>query len=188
MGYKLPDVFVPTPIAPPGWGTTKSVQAPAITNAEDKKKSFGIELAKGIQPFQAACNICGQDTQQALWISSNWLNDPTVIANKDAYLKGVDTIAKLLDKDQLAAKLLAMAEERNASGTFYILDGKDRLKALELYAKIQKFTDGEDINIRNNFIPQITVKFVEPDKKEIKTIETVDNDPSIVPTKLKLVG
>lgn len=186
MGYKIPDGFEVKPMT--GWGPAKPIAAPAISNAAEKKKSFGVELGKGVQPFQAACNICGQDTQQALWIAANWLNDPEVIANKDLYLKGVQSSASLLDKEQLAARLLAMAEERNASGSFYILDGKDRLSALKLYAEVQGFV-GKDKELGNtNFIHnQISVKFVEPDKKEIVVKELIDAVAEDVP-KLKLVG
>lgn len=187
--FKLPDAFEVKPL--PAWSVTpaKPIIAPKIDNEEEKKKAFGIELAKGVPAFQAACNICGQSTQQALWISSNWLNDPIVIANKDIYLKGVKSAETLLDSDQLAARLLAMAEERNSSGTFYILDGKDRLSALALYAKIRGYTDKDkDIQNNNNFVNQLIVKFVEPDKKEIRE-EIIDVAPvdSSVP-KLKLVG
>lgn len=188
--FKIPDTFEIKPT--PGWGsgvtksTATAIPAPQIDNAEVKKKAFGIELAKGIQPFQAACTICGQDTQQALWITANWLNDPEVIAARDVYKKGVDTSGTLLDNEQLASRLLQMAEERNSSGTFYILDGKDRLKALELYAEIRGFTGkNKDIGITNNFVNELIVKFVEPEKKEIvKTIDAVP-DTSV---HLKLVG
>lgn len=186
--FKLPDAFEVKPT--PGWTVTpaKTITAPAIKDVDEKKKLFGIELGKGVQAFQAACNICGQETQQALWIAANWLNDPIVIANKDIYLKGVKSAASLLDSEQLAARLLEMAEERNSSGTFYILDGKDRLKALELYAKVRGFTDKDVNSNSNNFINQLVVKFVEPDKKEIseKIIDVVTDDISV--PKLKLVG
>lgn len=190
MGYKLPDAFEIKPL--PGWTTTPApkITAPVISNEDEKKKSFGIELAKGIQPFQAACNVCGQDTQSALWVANNWLNDPIVIANKDIYLKGVKSAASLLDSEQLAARLLEMAEERNQSGTFYILDGKDRIKVLELYAKVRGFTDKDNNTSTNNFIHNsMTIKFVEPDKKEIKREEIIDVvlDDASSP-KLKLVG
>lgn len=192
--FKIPDTFEIKPT--PGWGsgvtksTATAIPAPQIDNAEVKKKAFGIELAKGIQPFQAACTICGQDTQQALWITANWLNDPEVIAARDVYKKGVDTSGTLLDNEQLASRLLQMAEERNSSGTFYILDGKDRLKALELYAKVRGFTDNKDIQPNQFIHNQMVIKFVEPDKKQLSSSqETVDLVPAdtTVP-KLKLVG
>ena len=86
-----------------------------------------------------------------------------------------------------------MSEEKSASGSFYILEGKDRLKALELYAKIQGYLDSKD-NTKNNFIHnQMIVKFVKPDVKEVGSREIssnakiIDNE-GIVPLKVKLIS
>ena len=215
--WRIPDTFVASPLeqlinkapvkatvanpwgeakpAQPAWGSPpKSViPTPIIENAEDKKRLFAIELAKVTDPFQAACNVCGQNTQEALWISKNWINDPNVVGYKDGYLNSAKTTKTLLDKDELAAKFLTMSEEKSASGSFYILEGKDRLKALELYAKIQGYLDSKD-NTKNNFIHnQMIVKFVKPDVKEVGSREIssnakiIDNE-GIVPLKVKLIS
>lgn len=167
---------------------------PTIENEEKVKQAFGIELGKGVQAFQAACN-CGQETSKALFISQHWLNDPLVIAAKDLYLKTVYNSEALLDADELAARLLEMAEERNASNTFYMLEGKDRLKALELYAKIRGYDKSNPINNNNFTFKQMIVKFVEPENKE-KVIEhsssELPNEEQLSniksPLKLKLVS
>jgi len=191
--FKLPDVFeVEKPVTPGNPWLEKT--RPQIKNEAEKKVSFGVELAKGLQPFNAACQICGDNVAQALWISQNWLNDPSVLASKDVYLKTVDTSASLLDADQLAAKLLAMANEKNANGMFYVLEGKDRLKALELYAEIKGFKGklAIDQSTKNVTINSIKLKFVHPEPKETKTIDNeLDNSQIIndkAPIKLKLVG
>ena len=182
--WTIPDTFEVQPFS--------VIPAPVIDNIEEKKKLFAIELAKSNQPFQAACTICGDNTNEALWISKNWINDPEVIGYKDLYLNSLQTSKTLLDKDEIAAKLLNMSEETNPSGTFYILDGKDRLKALELYAKIQGYLDTKDKSTPTFIHNQMVVKFVKPNIKE-KIIDNneANEDQSIVnitPLKVKLVS
>lgn len=182
--FKLPDSFEVK--KPSTWQAS-----PTIENEEAKKKLFGIELAKGIAAFQAALNVCGQNTNEALWVSQHWLIDPIVAGARDSYLKTVDTSSSLLDADQLAAKLLDMAEEKNATDTYYILDGKDRLKALELYAEIKGMIGKTaiDLSTKNFTFKQMVVKFVEPEKKQETIIEHNSNEPEFKPAlKLKLVS
>lgn len=185
MGFELPNSFE---VPKPEWGQSAWVEPtkPAIENEDEKRQLFGIELARTNQPFQAACNVCGNNTNEALWIAKNWLNDPIVLASKDLYLKTVDNDKTLLDKEQLASRLLKIADEKNATNAFYILDGKDRLAALRLYAEIRQFIGKTaDITPTSNVFNQITVKFVEPDKKE-KILEHIAQESE--PVKLKLVG
>ena len=186
--FRVPDVFeIEKPKS--AW----SVPEPVIDNADEKKHLFGIELAKH-SAFQAACNVFGDNTNLALWVSQNWINDPLVTAAKDKYLEAADTSQTLLDKSQLARRLLTMAEEKNASNTFYLLDGKDRLKALELYSKVMGYTDTKpDPTLTQNFVHNsMTIKLVEPEKKEQKIKQINHNEVEIPntnsPLKLKLVG
>lgn len=190
--HRIPDVFEvekPAPVRPKSaW----VIPEPRIDDADKKKHLFGIALAKQ-SAFPAACEIFGDDTNTALWVSQNWINDPVVLAARDKYLEAADTSQALLDKSQLGRKLLAMAEEKNQSNTFYILDGKDRLKALELYAKIMGYEKEQSVN-NNNFIHNtMVVKLVEPEKKEVSA-KIIDNNEdnqnqnSTSPIKLKLVG
>lgn len=189
--HRLPDIFeVKPPVERPksAW----IIPEPVIDNAEQKKQLFGIELAKN-SAFQAACEVFGEDTNTALWVSQNWVNDPIVIAAKDKYLEAADVSQALLDKEQFARKLLNMAEEKNASRTLYLLDGANRLKALELFAKVMGYSDTKDKSQFNpTFINSMTVKFVEPEIKEQK-IKQIDHNteienPNSSPIKLKLVG
>jgi hypothetical protein len=187
--FTLPDSFeVPKPQIS-AW----NIPEPVIENADEKKRLFGVELAKST-PFQAACLIFKDDTNTALWCSHNWVNDPIVVASKDKYLEAADTSQALLDKDQFARMLLNMASEKNASNTIHILDGKDRLKALELYAKVTGLIDTKaDPLLTQNFVHNsMTIKLVEPQAKE-KPITTIDNNEVQnqninSPLKLKLVG
>lgn len=184
--YRIPDKFeVERPKT--AWGSTK----PIIDNEEEKKHLFGIELAK-YSPFEAACNIFKEDTNTAVWVSQNWLNDPIVVAAKDKYLEAADKSQELLDKSQLARKLLTMAEEKNASNTFYLLDGKDRLKALELYSKIMGYsTDKPDPSIQQFIHNSMTIKLVSAEKEQKPKIINNEEDTNTnfkSPIKLKLVG
>ncbi len=202
----LPDSFeVAPPLKKPAtapWGAPaitvnneKSIDRPAFIAfqiTDELKKSFGIELAKASDAFKAACLICGDDNSKALWLMQNYSNDPVVVASKDLYLKAAQNSDVLLDKDQLAARLLKMAEEKTANNAFYILDGKDRLKALELYAEVRGFTGklAIDASTKNFTYQQIAVKFVKPETKEPIIIDNNENQilNNKSPLKLKLVS
>lgn len=165
MPWNLPDTFTVEPVK-------SSVPSVQIDDAEAKKHLFGIELAKGKQAFEAALIACGQQTNQALYISQHWLNDPIVLAEKEKTLKAVYSPEDLLDADQLAANLLRMANEKDRSGSFYMFEGKDRLAALKLYAEVRGFIGKQSTQINNNIVHKsITVKFVKP--QEAKEEETV---------------
>lgn len=186
--FKLPDVFEVEPVKKSAW----NISEPTIDNADEKKRLFGIELAKNT-PFKAACVIFPDDTNTALWVSHNWANDPIAVASKDKYLEAADTSQALLDKEQFARMLLNMASEKNASNTIHVLDGKDRLKALELYAKVTGLIDTKENPLfTQNFVHNsMTIKLVEPKTKEPVTIDSnkeLENQNTNSPLKLKLVG
>lgn len=166
---------------------------PAIANEEEVKKAFGLALGQGKQAFEAALQACGDNTSVALYISQRWLNDPIVAASKDLYLKAVYNGEDLLDADQLAAKLLTMSAERDRGNNFYILEGKDRLAALKLYAEVRGYTGKAaiDMSTKNITFKQINVRLIEPIKKEDTSVldnneEQISNNKSGI--KLKLVS
>lgn len=192
--------FEVEPITPskPSWGqgaanAWQEISKPEIENEEEKKKEFGLELARNTgQAFKAACNVFGDDTNKALWASRNWLTDPVVLVSRDLYLEAVQASASLLDKEQFAHKVLKFADEKNQSGTFYLADTKDRLAALKLYAEVQGFVGkASDLNIHNNVtLKSISVRFIEPEVKQQAKI--IDNEPNEFlnnsRVKIKLVG
>lgn len=195
MAFKFsPDTFEVQP--PLGWGKPvlswpKPVQAPRPSWADDeaRKKLFGIELAKHDTPFQAACAMF-EDTSHALWASHNWLIDPIVIASKDLYNEAVNS--KLLDKDELAIKLLKFADEKGPNG-FPTIDAKDRLAALKLYAEIQGYIGKVEITPSNTYNDNRVMKIllVKPDNQNQKTIEhqTEETQSDIQPIgNIKLVS
>lgn len=176
----IPDAFEAQPLEAP------SIKAPNIDNIDEKKRLFGIALAKGDEAFKAACVICGQNTIEALWISKNWVNDPDVIKIKLSVVEKIDTSKTLLDKDQFASMLLELASQSK------IFEGKDILKALELYAEVQGFIGRNNQASVNNFVfNEMKVKLVKPEIKEKpqKVIDAVSMEPEIKPAvKIKLVS
>jgi hypothetical protein len=173
----------------PGGGWTLPVPPKAVEfDDPDDKKAFGIELAKlPGNPLQAANNAFPNENEKALWASRNWLNEPIVIAAKDAFLNVVNSKPALLDKDGVCAELLEIS--RTGFGEI-----KDRVAALKLYAEIQGFVGKAANQDTNGFkLNELTIKFVQAQPVETKIIEAVPLEPEKVsddnsPVKLKLVS
>lgn len=154
---------------------------PSYQLDEALKKRYGIELAKANNPFEAACRIFNaDDTQKALWISIHWIADPIVAESRDAYLKEAAEKAKPLDREQLAAKVLALSEEKILKNGVYIptIEAKDRIAALKLYSDILGYTGKVEIDnsVTNNTLNEMTIKLVKPDP--VKPSVTIDNAPN----------
>lgn len=186
MPFGLSDVFVadPLPVSNSAWSIT-------IPNEEEKKKLFGIELAKDHpNPFEAALLVFPDDTATSLWVSQNWLNDPVVIGSKDLYAATIGAKSKILDKDQLKVKLLSISEEK-VHGR-YLATPQERLKALELYAKISGYIDQAKIELNNNTLidNKMQIVLVKPQQKEeLKEIDVTPNlDTLPPPVSIKLVS
>lgn len=165
---------VPWAAAAPVWGTPVKIPT-KYPNEDEKKKLFGIYLAQNLKPFEAGLKVFGSDTAAGLWVSQNWLYDAEVLASKADYLKTSEPTNTLLDKEQLEAKVLAFVDEKDIHGR-YLVDAKERLAALKLYAEIKGFSgkvniDASTKNFTNNV--GMIIEFVEPEpqKQQIKTIE-----------------
>lgn len=164
-----------------------AIPSPVIANEDEVKRAFGIALAEGKNPFDAALAATNNNTNLALYVSQRWLNDSIVV---EARKNTVHNSKELLDAEELAARLLEMAEERDRNNLFYILEGKDRIKCLELYAKVRGFEKAV-LPTGNTFIQNtMTIRLVEPEKKviESKSVEEVLEPINTSPIKLKLVG
>lgn len=146
----------------------------AYQSDENLKKNFGIELAKSANPFEAACKIFGEETSKALWVSFNWLNDAIVIASRDIYLKTVELNQPILDKEQLAAKVLALADEKILKNGVYIptIEAKDRIAALKLYSDIAGFTGKVEIDN--------STKTFQHNEMVIKLVKSEENKPVVI--------
>lgn len=174
-------------------------QIPAYQTDEILKQRFGIELAKSKNPFEAGCKVFGEETSKALWASFNWLHDPVVVASRDAYLKTLELSAKPLDREQLAAKVLALAEEKVERNGVMVptIEAKERINAFKLYSDIMGYTGKVEIdNSTKNFTHnEMTIKLVKADNQP----HVIDNAPNAksemtnsevegLPIKLKLVS
>lgn len=191
MPWGKPDLFIAAPLQPAqsGWGEWKAPVPvkPEWADDAEKKKLFGIELAKSNpSPFIAACKVFPEDTSGALWVSINWINDAEVIASRDLYLKTLALDTTLLDKTQFASTLLKISVEAD-------MDGKDRIAALNLYAKVMGFVDDSAVKVNNSFTHnEMKVTFVRTEKKEENVVVNNDNSEILnqaipLPLKLKLV-
>jgi hypothetical protein len=205
------EVFAPSG----GWTTQPDATSPWISGAIQKapepvlqpyqtdealKKQYGIELAKSNNPFEAGCKLFSSDadTQKALWISFHWIADPIVIAARDVYLKTVAESAKPLDREQLAAKVLALSDEKVLKNGVYLptIEAKDRITALKLYSEIMGYTGKVEIDnsVTNNTLNELTIKLVKPEpSKPSVVIDNIPNSKSEItnenplPISLKLV-
>lgn len=200
---KPTDTFVAVNLQSPWSQVVDEVSAKSRPYEHDEtlKKQFGIELAKAKNPFEAACVLAGTDTSMALWISQNWLTDPIVIANRDIYVQTVERSQPPLDKKQLAAKVLALAEEKtlNRQGVpVPSVEPKDRIAAFKLYSEIMGYTGKIEIDqsnktttITNN---EIQIKLIRPKEeltdvtpKQVQNAKSNVNDEDM-PVTLKLVN
>ena len=140
------------------------LSVPAYRTDFVKKTEFGQLLKSGLEPFAAATRLFGTDVNAALWVSQNWINDPVVAQSPDIEEKSL----KLLDKEALAAKVLAFADEKDITGRFYVNESPERLKALELYAKIAGHIVKENTVIPiTNDNRTMNIRLVAPDKKDL---------------------
>lgn len=170
---------------PSGHFEVKSSQ-PSFT--DEVKTAFGKAINTHKTPFEAACSIWW-DTPTALWAAKFLVNDPVVQAAKVA--GNTSENLKILDRQQLAAKLLDYADEFDPSGRFRTVEHKDRLAYLRLYAELQGFVGKVEFNptINNNTTNVRKIVFVKPsDTNELKTIEATAEQVAPITTKLKLVG
>lgn len=174
----------PSPALASPWATgaaSAKEEAPAYQSDENLKKQYGIELAKAQNPFEAGCKLFGEETSKALWVSFNWINDPIVVASRDIYLKTVELSQPLLDREQLAAKVLVLAEGEKIlinGKLIATVEPKDRLAAYKLYSDIAGYTGKVEIdnsvkNITNN---ELTIKLVRAENA--KPVVVVDNTPN----------
>ena len=202
MGFQPPtDYFQVQPI-PAAWGnaTPISETKPSFWNDEGKKKAFGIALAKQNDQsrdsvFSAALEVFEQ-VGPSLWVTNNWLSDPVVIASRDIYRQSMKAVEKPLDKVELAARLLALAEEKveRDGRRHYIYEAKDRIAAYKAYGEILGYIGKVNIdNSTNTFNNnQMEIVLVKADVKEEKVIENKEENVvemlDIVPLEIKLVS
>ncbi len=153
------------------------VDTPSWRDDPTKKRLFAQELPKHATPFDAALVVFGRDTAAALWASVHWMADPIVLAAK----QDVALNKKILDKDALCHKLLNISEEKSPQG-YYLIEPKDRIACIKLYAEIQGYIGKAEVATFNNFANNnLKVVFVKPDNDhhKMKTINQ-ESEPEII--------
>lgn len=136
----------------------------------ERKRQFAQALQTSPTPFDAALVVFGKDTSSALWASVHWVADPLVQSVKS----NVEVNKKILDKDALCHKLLNISEEKSPQG-YYLIEPKDRIACIKLYAEIQGYIGKAETATFNNFANNnLKVVFVKPDNdhQKIKTVNS----------------
>ncbi len=189
----------PDPVVAP-WAVAAVSQAQPYQSDENLKKLYGIELAKTENPFDAACKLFPEDndTSKASWISFNWLTDPIVLGSRDAYLKTLELSQPALDREQLAAKVLELAEGEKVlinGKKVPTIEAKDRISAFKLYSEILGYTGKVEIdNSTKTFNHnEMVIKLVKAEDKPVVTVvpnakSEIINDVVPPPVTLKLVA
>ncbi len=165
----------PEPVVAP-WAVAPTPQAQPYQSDENLKKLYGIELAKTENPFEAACKLFADETDnnKALWISFNWLTDAVVIASRDVYLKNLELSQPALDREQLAAKVLALAEGEKVlinGKKVPTIEAKDRISAFKLYSEILGYTGKVEIDN--------STKTFNHNEMVIKLVKAEDTKPAV---------
>jgi hypothetical protein len=171
----------------------------SFQNDENLKKLYGVELAKGSNPFEAAKTVLGEN-DKAVWASFNWLSDPVVLASRDVYLKTLQASVPPLDREQLAARVLTLAEGEkvNIDGVERpTIKATDRIAAFKLYAEIMQYTGKVEIDNSTktfNTNNELKIVLVRPVDKKPTVIDQapnvkseIMNDKTPLPISLKLV-
>lgn len=196
------DFFEVKPVASPWTADAKawpSVGKVDFKTDQAKKQEFAIALSKQSEvtlasAFKAGCQVFGNDTNKALWAANNWFNDTEVLEVVNFCVSNSKQSEMPLDKDAFALKVLEYAEEtRDHNGiSYYVVDPKDRLGYLRLYAEVRGYVGKVDQTNNNTFIKEMKIKLIKHEDKEIKTI--TPNQNSEIPNvnglnlKLKLVS
>ena len=209
MSWAKPKTFFE--VERPNWGTFANPMPPqpevlpAFATDEEKKKAYGIALAKlgditRDSAFNAGLEIFNDQTGPALWVAAHWTSDPAVIAARDIYLKSIKAVEKPLDKTELAARLLALADEkvtRNGQA-FHVHEAKDRIAALKAYAEVLGYTGKINIDnstnnnlFQNNVMELVLIPSPEQNNNKLKVMEQINSDLEpldVVPIEIKLVS
>lgn len=104
-----------------------------METVDKQKEAFGVALGQFPgDAWKAALSIFGEDTGKALTASQYWINDPIVIKAKNEYIENNGKALNLLSKEELAIKILALADTTTN-------DFRDRMNGYKLYAELMDF-------------------------------------------------
>jgi hypothetical protein len=98
------------------------------------KAAYAAFLLREPDAFKAACLLCPEDTGKALWIATNWKNDPDVNDELDKLKSSPDSINTIGSKYEVALILWNIANNE-------ILDTKDRMAAIRDFCTLRGIYD-----------------------------------------------
>lgn len=175
-------VFV---VKPQSWGDTPDKGKPVFADTEVNKKLYGIELAKGSTPYEAAKIVFPDGQGVCVWVAQNWIADPVAIAAKDEYLQAIAIKEANLDKDEYLAKVMEFYDATYEIGGIrrFVNDGKDRLAALKLYGEAKGYVNKNVIAIDNSVTETnnfMSIKLVKPEPKQAEAVEIPNTKSEIL--------
>ena len=113
------------------------------------KTKFAIALLRNPDhPFQAGCEVFGEDTGKALYVANNWLNDAYVAEQQRNLLKEKGARAFLPSKEDYAREVWRMALDTRTPI-------EEKRKFLDLYGEVMGFKErpqqsGINVNVTQN--------------------------------------
>ncbi len=132
MQWPKPTIFDAENTAPWVLQTPVELPKPDFADNEELKKAYGISLGQGLDTFKAGMLVFEDAVAKALWVSTNWKNDPLVIATRDAYIREQKKASKPLDKEELLEEVLTAAQ--------IAPEFKDKASLFKLYSEIAGYT------------------------------------------------
>lgn len=127
-----------------------------IHDSDEAKRAFALELIKNPNnPFQAALVLFPNDTGWCLRMAREWINDPIVVAEKEAILEKHNELDFLPGKVTLCR---AIWERMNGGDAGRYVGNEDFVKLAKLYAEVMDFvpkTSKIDANVKTSSTIQI---------------------------------
>lgn len=129
------------------WGAVTLFAPGAETDALKTKFAIAI-LRNPDHPFQAGCEVFGEDTGKALYVANNWLSDDFVEAEKRRLLADKGARSFLPSKEDLARAVWRMANDDRTPV-------EEKRKFFDLFADIMGHKErpaqsGINVNVTQN--------------------------------------
>lgn len=105
-----------------------------MMNPENKAAFAAFLLESPADPFKAAQKLCPDNTGVALWVATNWANDPEVMTIVNGLKGDPKNLSSIASKYDLARLYWDMAQDTK-------LDAKDRIAAAEKFGAVAEYYD-----------------------------------------------
>lgn len=108
------------------------IENPFEREAKLKAQFAAAWLRLPTAPFDAACEVYGDDISSALYAANFWVKDPEVLRIKSELEQNRNIEEELLSKEETALQVLSIATSAKE-------EAKDKIKAFKLYCEIMGF-------------------------------------------------